>query len=65
MGTNRFQDERHIRWVALRADGKSCYDIGKLYGVSNVSVNVATNKVLADDIKLSGEPEEEVRRAYW
>lgn len=42
----------------------TCTDIGSWVGLSYSAVNLILNKVLHEDLKYSGEPEEDVRRYY-
>lgn len=61
----RERDDQVLRWLAMRHRGMSIAAVAKAEGVGAANVERATNCVVADDIKLSGEPEATVRRDYW
>lgn len=65
IGTPRERDERVLAWLALRSAGWGCAAIARAYGVPRSEVHVSCDRVRADDLKYSGEPEDIVKAGYW
>lgn len=61
----RAMDERDLAWLALRASGEPVSRFAGHYGVTSAHVYLTTGRILADDVAMSGEPEDVVRAAYW
>ena len=60
----RADDEWLLRLVRLRAAGWSSAQIGTAAGVASSAVRTATNRVRADDLRLSREDRATVAAAY-
>lgn len=61
--TPRSSDEAVLNMIHLKMQGLSWKKVADRFGKGSVQ-QLCTN-VLKDDIAFSGEPEEEVRKAYW
>ena len=62
---SRREDARALLMLDMREDCMSAGVIGRLLGMSDSAVRVATNRILDADLRESGEPAEVVRAAYW
>lgn len=62
--TTREDDEWLISVVRLRRHHSST-QIGKHLGLPSARIRTLCNRVLMDDLKLSGEAEANVRASYW
>jgi transposase len=54
---SRAADERILAWVAARCAGRRTIEIAAHWGVSEMTVRVATNKVRSEDV--------EGQEVYW
>lgn len=63
--TTRRHDEILLAQVRQRAAGAKAAAIARAVGVHRITVTLATNAVMDDDIALSGEPAAKVAAAYW
>ncbi|MFE3836910.1 sigma factor-like helix-turn-helix DNA-binding protein [Pseudogemmobacter sonorensis] len=61
----RARDIEILDQIQRRCRGESAYAIARAAGVDGANLNSLMRKVLADDLKYSGEPEEVVRAGYW
>lgn len=59
----RVEDERLLDMMSARCLANSAA-VGRAFGMTGTAVRVATNRVRAADIALSGEDEAGVRAAY-
>jgi hypothetical protein len=59
---NLLPDETLLDWIKQRTDGKPSSEIARDHGTTEERVRVATNRVLAADIKLCGP---QVAKKYW
>lgn len=62
-GGDRQDDERILQMLRLRQRMTSA-DVGRVMGMTPERVRVLSQRVLADDLAQSGEPEAVVRRHY-
>jgi hypothetical protein len=62
---SRERDNELIGWIRARARGQSAGSIAKAAGKNSGIIVGATNLVRDADIEESGEPEADVRGAYW
>lgn len=61
----REQDEIALWLVRARAAGMSAGEAGRRLGIASAKVRTITNRILTDDLRLSGEDRAEVASAYW
>lgn len=61
----RERDEQVLGWVSRRAGGESAHAIAQHERINSGLIVTATNAVRDADLAESGEPEKQVRRAYW
>lgn len=54
---SRASDDRILAWVAARCAGRRTVEIAAQWGVSEMTVRVATNKVRSEDV--------EGQEVYW
>lgn len=63
--STRKDDDRILAMIQMRVDGWADAEIAMRHNVRRGGVRVILNRILADDIKHSGEPEAIVRAEYW
>lgn len=62
----RADDERHLEWLSLRANGTKASDIALHDGeASSGQVIKTTNAIRDADFEYSGEPLDDVTAGYW
>ena len=64
---SRDADERLLLMLRRRSRGWTITQVARFAGgkLSPANVDTVTQRILAADLKESGEPEEDVRAAYW
>lgn len=61
---SRERDEKLLAWLNARKQGVSVGKISASSGSAKGTITAACCRIMAADIAESGEPEDEVRRAY-
>lgn len=64
----RAVDELHLAWVALRAQGMTSAEIGKLYNATPEAVRIATNRIRNadnDEAAFWGDDPATIPQHYW